>query len=617
MKLILLFIFLSSCTSYAQQLSPNDYTKTEYHIPMRDGLELYTAIYQPKDTSNNYPFLIERVAFGSFPYGEEFKKGIMYNEELVQSGYIFVYQDMRGRSMSDGETITNLMPVYSQSDPNKIDETTDTWDGIEWLLKNVKHHNGKVGFYGNSYSGWMALMATLSKHPAIKAVQIGGPTIDLYFEDFNRYGAFTLAYTPIMDWLGIVKKGRFAGAWWDRTLDYFADGKWFGLAKDSYDFYLQKGALKNYDDLISPDNYFWNFIKEHPNYDAARQERNTINYIKNLDCPILFVSGWNEEQNLYGSIKGYQAISKNNKQSTHYIMGPWSHRNYKTRDSSYYLGNIYFGKNLGLNYQQQEEFVFFETHLKDNGNFNSKKVQLFDTGLKKWVSFDQYPQVPNTPLFLKADENLTWNADELDSNNYLEYISDPNKPVPYIEHDNFLLFPSNEAMTADQRFASKRPDVLTFISPPLEEDLTVLGDVLAQLTFATNKTDADIFVKLIDVLPMDRAPQATDKKGVKMNGYQQLVRFGNIRGRYREGFDQPKAFTPNQITAIEVELLDLFHTFKKGHRIMIQIQSSMFPLFDRNPQNYIDNIYFADDKDFVKAMHQIYEGSKILIPIKK
>lgn len=612
MLLLACLFVVSPVVLKAQSLTIEDYGKQEVYIKMRDGVALYTAIYQPKNTTAKYPFLINRTPYGCWPYGDKMPNSLMYNDHLVEEGYIFVYQDIRGRSMSDGEDMINLTPVFSQSNSKKVDETTDTYDTMKWLLKNVKNNNGNAGLYGNSYKGWTALMGGLSGHPAVKAVQIGAPSVNGYFEDFTRYGLFTLAYTPIIDWFGTPKTERHEGPWWERKMDYYAVYNNYNnyLDKDSYSFFLEKGALKNYTSLLSESNYFYQYLKEHPNYDEARQERNTLQYIKNMNCPALVVGGWNDGQNMYGIVNTYEAVSKNNKATTKYIVGPWNHGDFRENDSAYYVGNIFYGTGFGETYKKQE-FEFFQAHLKGKVEETIPTISFFDTGRKTWDHYEKMPVTTEQELFFSEKEQLIESA-PVEEGMFFEYLSDPAKPVPYLEDDRYHLFVPKYFMTADQRFASKRPDVLTFATAPLEEDLTITGPLQAQLKFSTDHQDADLIVKLIDVLPMDRPAEATDQPEIKMNGYQQQVRVGYIRGRYRADFSNPKPFVPNEVTDVPVELLDIHHTFKKGHRIMIQVQSSLFPLFDRNPQNYVENIYNADDADFEKANHRIYLGSKLV-----
>ena len=602
-------------TGWAQQadIEERSYSKREVRIAMRDNVELHTTIYSPTDTSRQYPILLQRTPYGCGPYGEQMPESVMYNSYLVKSGYIFVYQDLRSRSMSDGEPeFENLKPVYSATDPTRTDEVTDSQDTIDWLLKNVEGHNANVGMFGSSYMGYTSLMGAVTGHPNLKAVMSAAPSVDLFFEDFNRNGLFTLAYMPILDWFGTPKTDREEGPWWKNNLSYWADEKRFGLAHDSYGFFLNKGALSNYGDLVSDENYFWQAIKQHPNYDDYRKRRNVLQYLNGIKCPVLIVGGWNDEQNMYGILNSYRQIKRYNPDcDCRLVIGPWAHSEHKRPTPQCYIGNVYFGEDLVDEYQHRSEFKFFEHHLKRAvAEYAIPSALIFDTGSKEWLEGASLEKIGTSSkrYFLNSEFGLTEAVPEKDIFE-LEFISDPSKPVPYVESDQFNMFPAKQFMTADQRFASKRPDVLTFMSRPLSEEICFSGAMQAVLQFSTDQTAADLIVKLIDVYPMDRAAEAPDKPNLKMNGYQQLVRCGQIRGRFRDGYENPIPFSKGEVTEVPVELLDVCHTFKRGHRVMIQIQSSLFPLFDRNPQVYVPNIYEADDTDFVKATHRIHAGS--------
>ncbi|MEL6896253.1 MAG: CocE/NonD family hydrolase, partial [Planctomycetota bacterium] len=509
------------------------------------------------------------------------------------------------------------------------DEITDAVDTIDWLIANVPNNNGRVGMFGSSYLGFTSLMGAASGHPNLKACVVAAPCTDMYFEDFNRNGLFTLGYTPVLDWFGTPKYSRHEGPWWENNLSYWSDGKRFGLAKDSYDYFLKLGPLSNLAKIVPEQNHFWKEIQQHPDYDTYRQQRNALRYLDRVRCNVMVVGGWHDEQNLYGAIKAFQALRAAAKQNPEgpqdhlrWVMGPWAHSEHMRHKQETRVGNIYFGENLVDQYQKEIEFPFFETHLKQRGSMTAAALQLFDTGKNRWDSYSAEVgrqgvgrrwrfskegmlvpdlQTPDPPSSTSADSG-SWNA---------SYYSDPSRPVPYTQSDAFHLLPDKAAMTADQRFASKRPDVLTFVSKPLREDYKVVGPVTAHLKFSTTQTAADIVVKLIDVYPMDRTAQPTDAQDVKMNGYQRMVRSGQIRGRYRDGYSDSKPFVAGEITDVDVELLDVHHTFQASHRMMIQIQSSMFPLFDRNPQRYVSNIYQASEDDFVPALHRIHAGSTV------
>jgi putative CocE/NonD family hydrolase len=606
-------LLLCCCTlAQAQKLSLKDYEKTEIYIRMRDHVDLYTAIYQPRNATKQYPILMTRTPYGCAPYGSQMPDALMYNELLVQEGYIFVCQDIRGRAMSDGEDMINMKPVYSQSDPKRTDEATDAFDTIDWLVKHVRNNNGKVGMYGNSYCGWTGLMGAACGHKALKAVQAGAPCMDLYFEDFTRYGMFALAYVPIIDWFGTHKEKREPGPWWQRQMGYFiTDSSGHKSDRDFYAFWLRQGALSNMHQLLSEQNYFYRFLREHPDYDAARKERSTAQYLKNVNCPVLITGGWNDEQNIYGITTAYKTLARTNKAVTHWIAGPWTHGGYRGGDSLYYVGNICYGLNPNPAYKEQE-FRFFQAWLNGAGKDTLPALGWFNTGTHQWTNYQQLPATKSRQFYFAPGETLQEAAPA--AGTFQSWLSDPAKPVPYVEDDHFSLFVATSFMTDDQRFAYKRPDVLSFSTDVLTEDVTVAGAMEALLQFATDHSDADLVVKLIDVLPEDRAPQPSDKPGIKMNGYQQMVRCGYIRGRYRKDFSRPEPFQPDVISEVPVTLLNVYHTFKKGHKIMVQIQSTLFPFFERNPQQYVPNIFDAKDSDFTKATHRIYAGSKITLP---
>ena len=591
------------------------YTKKETTIEMRDGVNLFTVIYTPKDTSQTYPVILKRTPYSCKPYGNDTLPGrISHDINLVKSGYIFVFQDVRGRWMSEGE-FENTKPPYSLFDSTKTDEITDTWDTFEWLDKNLAHYNGRAGMYGTSYPGWTTLVGARSNHPSLKAVLAMAPVTNFYFEDFNRYGLFALNYLPVLHAFGTQKNAPTDTAWYDGKPAAFGIDDSLDIGPDYYGFFQKRLALTNFDDVLDSNNFFWNNIKEHPNYDEYRQKRDWIQYFDDIDCQVMVAGGWNDEQNLYGILNSYKKIaSHDDKGKTQFVMGPWSHGHPVRGDSAYYLGNVFYGYNLSKTFMDSIETPYFEYHLKEKGTAPDFRVKLFDTGKNEWTYFDEYPQNSSDSLeFYLSDDALLPNTPA--TLTAKTYISDPFHPVPYVEGDDFYRMAPKSYFTADQRFTSKRPDVLTFTSEILTEDVTVLGEIKAYIDFATNLQDADLFVKIIDVYPADRAPKETDVEGVKMNGYQQLVRVGYIRGRYRNGFEAGEPFISDKKTTFQVPLLDVYHTFKKNHQIMVQIQSSMFPLFDMNPQNYVADIYQAKRSDFKTAMHNVFNSSRIVLPI--
>ena len=601
----------------AQKFTTSDYQKQEVYIKMRDGIQLFTTIYTPKDKSRDYPVLIKRTPYSVRPYGTDtMPEKLMHNPDLVASGYIFVNQDMRGRWMSEGE-FENTKPPYSWRDKKRTDEVTDSYDTFDWLVKNLDNFNGNIGQYGNSYLGHTSLVSAVSGHPNLKAVLGMAPVTNFYFEDFNRYGLLGLNYLPVLDAFGIQKTEPTQESWYSNRPKPYLINEEQKITVDYYDFFLERMALSNFDDIIASNNFFWKNITEHPDYDAYRQERNWLQYLNRIQCPTLVVGGWTDEQNLFGIVKSFREMNENAQPGlAKLVLGPWSHGHPKKREGSYRLGDIFYGDSLSEIYQRDVEFRYFEYHLKNKGQGLDFTAKVFNMGTHEWEFYGEDPfSLPKDTVefYLNPQGNLSSKP----INEGRSYISDPYHPVPFVEDDKFYRMAPKKYMNGDQRFASKRPDVLTYTSEILESDVDVSGEIRAILNFATDHEDADLYVKIIDVLPMDRVPDSTDAPGVKMNGYQKLVRVGYIRGRYRDDFSNPKAFVPNQSDEVEVPLIEVRHTFQKGHRIMIQIQSSMFPLFDLNPQKYVENIYNAEKDDFEKAEHTVFGTSRILLPVVK
>jgi putative CocE/NonD family hydrolase len=422
---------------------------------------------------------------------------------------------------------------------------------------------------------------------------------------------------PVLDAFGVQKTEPTTESWYgDRPKPYVIDEK-NGLAEDYYDFFLNRMALTEFGDMIAPNNFFWKNITEHPDYDDYRQERNWLQYLDRIKCPTLVVGGWTDEQNLFGIVKSFREMDEKAESGlAKLVIGPWSHGHPKRREGSYKLADIFYGDSLCEKYQSEVEFRYFEYHLKGAGEDLDFTAKVFNMGTHQWEEYqsDPFAMPKDTVAFyLSADGNLVNQS----STQGMTYTSDPYHPVPFISDDHFYRMAPKKYMNGDQRFASKRPDVLTYTSDVLTEDVDVSGEIRALIDFATDHQDADVYVKIIDVLPMDRQPDSTDIPWIKMNGYQKMVRVGYIRGRYRESFSAPIPFVPNETAEVEVPLIEVRHTFQKGHRIMIQVQSSMFPLFDLNPQNYVENIYKAAPDQFEKAEHTVFGTSRILLPVVK
>ncbi len=627
-KLLSFITFLSiSFCSIAQDINETyfkeNYTKKEIYITMRDGIKLFTAIYTPKDSLEKHPFLMTRTPYSCSPYGENKYAGIWvgYRAAYIKENYIFVFQDVRGRYMSEGE-FEDVRPFIKNKKNTEIDEASDTYDAIDWLVKNTANNNGNVGVFGTSYPGFYSTEAALSGHPALKAVSPQAPVTDWFMgDDFHHNGAFFA-----MD--GFQFYSTFGKPHPKPTQSY---GQGYNITvKDNYKFYLENGTPKNLDKVIGDSIKFWHQMNEHPNYDAWWQARNARNGLYNVKPAMLWVGGLFDAEDCWGAWNAYKACEKQSPNTnSSIVMGPWYHGQWSNEGS--FLGNVRFGSNTSEYYQTNIEVPFFNYHLKGKGSVaDIAEANIFFTGQNEWKKLKQWPpiEVENKNLFIDPNGSLTFNDFSKELNypyqklkGFSEYTSDPAHPVPYTEDVHNRR--TREYMTDDQRFAERRPDVLTFKTIILENDVTVAGAVIADISTSISTTDADFVVKIIDVFLDDFTyPGGTKGNGKEypMGGYEMLVRGEVMRGKYRNSFEKPEAFVPNKITNVKYALPDIAHTFKKGHRIMIQIQSSWFPLADRNPQQFL-NIYKAEEKDYIKSNIKIYHGfgnqTKFILPILK
>ena len=579
-----LILFTASVLFSCAQQSNTEYKKIEQMIPMRDGVKLFTAIYIPKDANEKYPVLMERTPYSSAPYGEtNFRRSLGPNPLFKNEKYIYVYQDVRGRHMSEGE-FQEMTPAIDNKKTNKdVDESSDTYDTVDWLLKNIENNNGKVGIYGISYPGFYATASLPNAHPAIKAVSPQAPVTD-EFEGDDAYhrGAFFL-----MDNFGFLN-------FFDhpRTGPRQRNPNVNDSIKidDVYDFYLKTGPIKNLNNLyFHNQSKIWNEYLEHNTNDSYWKARNIRTHLTNVKPATLLVGGWFDAEDMFGALNTYAAIEKQNPvNDNRIIMGPWTHGGWESPDWSKF-DTYSFGSNTS-GYFQKMELDFFNAYLKGKGNFNASEATVFVTGSNEWKSFSQWPPKEATAskwLLNNNKELLLQNAPVTGSD---KYVSDPANPVPYLDKksDDRL----NEYMSADQTFASKRKDVLYYESAELQNDITIAGPITANLFVSTSGTDADFIVKVIDVLPDE-------------NKTQQLVRAEVLRGKFRNSFEKPEAFVPNKITPVKLELNSTAHTFLKGHKIMVQVQSSWFPLVDLNPQQFM-NIPTAGNADFKKETIEIY-----------
>ncbi|MGA9836243.1 MAG: CocE/NonD family hydrolase [Gemmatimonadaceae bacterium] len=589
-----------------------EYTKHEYRIAMRDGVQLFTIVYVPKDASpaHPYPMVMQRTCYSVAPYGpDQYPAHLGPDPFMMHDKYIFVYQDVRGRYMSEG-TFVNVRPFIPDSikarDHTKTDEASDTYDTIDWLLKNVPDNNGRVGQWGISYPGFYTTMGALSGHPALVAASPQAPVTNFYFEDFHHNGALTQAYFYTYPLFGIQHPAPTPDAWWQPSM--VKDG-----LPDDYDFQLGLGPLSTTTNRYYKNNFFWQEIIQHPDYDAFWKARAVAPHLNGHMPAMLTVGGWFDAEDLYGPLTVYKTIQAHHPTNYNAIVeGPFRHGGWSRTGIVHTVhGDIYFGDSLETKFQRDVEAKFFHHFLKDDGKgpVGLPNALIFDTGDKVWRSFDSWPvkSAIHRELYFEPDGRLSFTAPPGGSA-FDEYVSDPAQPVP-----SRCRIPTIQGLTMyqymsdDQRCFDDRRDVVTYETDSLPQDVTLGGEMTARLFVSTSGTDADYVVKLIDVYPMGEAdsPYRPDTT-VHYAGYQQLVRGEIMRGRYRDGFDRPAPFVPGRVTQVQFRLQDVLHTFKTGHRIMIQVQSSWFPAFDRNPQHYVPNIYDAKATDFVKATERIF-----------
>lgn len=577
------------------------YTKYEYRIPMRDGVRLFTAVYVPKDTSQKYPFLLRRTPYNCKPYGvDQYPEKLGPSELFAKSGYIFVFQDVRGRWMSEGELVNMRPQIADKRSPRDIDESSDTFDTIDWLLKNVPGNNGRVGQWGVSYPGFYTSCGMIDAHPALKASSPQAPICDWFIgDDWHHNGAFHL--THAFNFLANFGRPR------PEPTKKF-DFKFDHAMRDGYRFFLELGPLAQAD----PKHFqgqvaYWNEVMRHGSYDEFWKARNLRPHLKNVKPAVLTVGGWFDAENLFGALETYRNVEKQSPGCANTIvMGPWVHGGWVAGDGAS-LGDASFAAKTGEFYREKIEFPFFEHYLKDKGKDVRPEAWMFQTGTNQWRQYAAWPPQEAKPreLYVRAGGKLAFDAPTAADRDpgYDEYPSDPRRPVPYMERIETVMAP--EYMTADQRFASRRPDVLVYQTDVLDADLAVAGPIEVELHVATTGTDADWVVKVIDVYPDDLPDPNPNPRNVRLGGYQQLLRGDAFRGKFRESFERPVAFEPNQPAVVKFTLQDVCHVFRPGHRLMVQIQSSWFPLFDRNPQKFVD-IYSAEAKDFQTAMQRVY-----------
>ncbi len=577
------------------------YTKHEFKIPMRDGVRLFTSVYVPKDDSRQYPILLNRTPYSVRPYGvDRSMASLGPNGSFGEKGYIFAYQDVRGRWMSEG-VFVNMRPIAADADKDAVDESTDTFDTIDWLVKNIPNNNGRVGQSGISYPGFYTACGLVNSHPALKAASPQAPVTDWFVgDDFHHNGAFFLPH----GFNFLANFGRPRPYPTSKGVTPFEHG-----TPDGYDFFLKLGPLANADARhFKGDVAFWDELMHHGTYDAYWKAKNLRPHLKKVKPAVMTVGGWFDAENLFGALECYRNIEASSPGiSNMLVMGPWFHGQWGGRsDPGSSLGPVRFDARTADFYRESIELPFFEHHLKGAPDPKLPEAFVFRTGSNEWKRLDAWPPKSARPrsLVLLPEGKLALDPrPRPEDEGFDEYVSDPSKPVP--SNPNIAIGMTREYMVDDQRFAARRPDVLVYQTEPLEADLTLAGPVSPDLRVSTTGTDSDWIVKLIDVYPDDYPDPEPNPEGVKMGGYQQLVRGDVMRGRFRDGLDAPKPFEPGKPTAVGMKMNDVYHTFKTGHRIMVQVQSTWFPLVDRNPQSFVD-IYQAKPSDFRKATQRVY-----------
>jgi putative CocE/NonD family hydrolase len=584
------------------------YTITDAMIPMRDGPRLHTTVLVPKNAKGPLPFIMLRTPYGIDGWPQ--RAFAAYLEDLDKEGYIFVFQDIRGRFKSEGQFVMTCVP-RDKTDPKAIDENTDAHDTIDWLLKNVPGNNGRVGMLGISFDGWLTVLAMLDPHPALKAVSPqASPAEQFLNDDFHHNGAFRLSYG--FEYVAMMETNNVN---FDFKFDRF----------DTFDWYLRLGALSNVNK-----HYFhskmptWNDFVAHPNYDEYWQKQAVAQYLTSVKVPTLNVAGWFDQEDFYGPLKIYDALEKHDKKNQNFlVVGPWNHGGW-SRGAGDKLGKIAFDSATGKYFREKVQAPWFAYHLKDKGKLEMPEALVFETGTNKWVSHDKWPptgQIAERKLYFRTGGKLAFEPpvgvaagkDAFDS-----YVSDPANPVPYRPRPVRPTYPGPEWpvwQVEDQRFVHHRPDVLSWETAPLEENVTLAGNIFAKLCASTTGTDSDWVVRLIDVYPEEYA------KTPSMGGYQLMVAGDVLRGRFHKSFEKPEALVPDRVTPFTIDLLGNHHCFLKGHRIMVQVQSSWFPVIDRNPQTFVPNIYEAKDADYQAATQRVFRSaefpSHVVLPVLK
>ncbi len=587
----------------AAQQTVSDYStrfdKTEVMIPMRDGIRLHTEIYTPKDATQPLPILFERTPYGISSSNKGYSRMLSRYDSMMPDGYIFAFQDIRGRYASEGKFVM-LRPIHDPADPKGVDESTDTYDTIDWLIKNVPHNNARVGLDGISYDGFLVTMGMINPHPALKAVSEQACMGDTFLgDDFFHNGAFRLSYA--FEYSALLETSNENYSF---SFDRF----------DLYDWYLRLGALPN-----ANAKYFhgsiptWNDFIAHPNYDDFWKHHAVAYGLKEPTVPNLNVAGWWDQEDFYGPTALYERLEKLDTHHRNYLVaGPWNHGGWGRGDGAS-LGEIPFGSDTGVYFRRNIEAPWFAFWLKDKGKLPLKEALLFQTGSDTWTAFDSWPprEAQTRNLYIREDGKLSFDAPQTTTaETFDSYLSDPAHPVPNRHRPVDMTYPEDHPgswytwLVQDQRFVDQRPDVLTWQTDALTDDITVAGKVTAKLFASTTGSDSDWIVKLIDVYPEKIASDW------KLSGYELMIADEIFRGRFRNSFEKPEPIIPGEVTPFTIDLHTANHVFKKGHRIMVQVQSTWFPLYDRNPQKFVPNIFEAKESDYQKATQRIYRSNR-------
>jgi hypothetical protein len=581
------------------------YTKYEFLVPMRDGVKLFTQVYAPKDTTETYPFLINRTPYTVAPYGvDEYVShlGPGQTELFSREGFIFVHQDVRGKGKSEGVYV-HVRPVIPNKKPGDVDETTDTYDTVEWLVKNIPNHNGKAGIYGISYPGFYATMGAIDAHPAMKAVSPQAPVTDWFVgDDFRHNGVLWLPHA-FNFFSGFGQSKPPVG--WNGGMNVDMG------TPDGYEFFRRLGPIANADEKYFHGQVeYWRELAGHDVYDEYWQSRNPRPRLINVKPAVLTVGGWFDAEDVFGPPGVYEAIEKQSPETTNLLVeGPWVHGGWSHSPGDH-LGAVRFNSPTSKFFQENIEYPFFLWHLKGKGEGGKlPKAYVFETGRSEWHKLTAWPPKEATAktLYFHANGELKWTKPEATGEAYDEYVSDPAKPVPFTSEITRGM--TYDYMVEDQRFAATRPDVLTYETEPLDGDVRIAGPLKASLHVSTTGTDSDFIVKLIDVYPGDYPDSEGQRAGLHMGGYEQLLRGEPFRGKFRHSFEKPEPFTPGKMDLVEFAMPGIFHTFRRGHRIMVQVQSTWFPLCDLNPQKFM-HIYDAHRSDFQKATERVFRSAE-------